>query len=181
MAVRLTQEHLHQMLTQAYNEAPNECCGLLLGKGEGVVEVFPGRNTHMSPKTYEMDPRDQLHAFQRMDERGWDLVAIYHSHPATEAYPSKTDQAKALYPEARYVIISLLELSLPKGWIARTPWVLRCWLMRMVWGPAYPRVRAFRIVDRMEGNGAPVKDREGNTVKAVTEEKLNVTRKWMTT
>ncbi len=149
MAVRLTREQLRQMLTQASAEAPNECCGLLLGRSDQVLEVFPGRNTHMSPKTYEMDPRDQLHAFQRMDAQGWDLIGIYHSHPATEAYPSKTDRAKALYPDARYIIISLVD-------------------------HAQPQVRAFRIVEQTGEDGGPVKDGEGNTVKAVTEEEVVV-------
>jgi len=149
VAVRLTQEQLNQMLMQARAEAPNECCGLLLGRGDIVEEVFPGRNMHMSPKTYEMDPHDQLRAFQKMDERGWELVGIFHSHPATEAYPSKTDRAKALYPDARYVIVSLAD-------------------------HAQPQVRAFRIVERADEHGMPVKDGDGNTVKVVTEEEVVV-------
>jgi proteasome lid subunit RPN8/RPN11 len=138
------------MLDHASAEAPNECCGLLLGKGDDVLEVFPGRNVHMSPKVYEMDPRDQLRAFQRMDAQGWDLVAIYHSHPATEAFPSRTDRAKALYPDARYIIISLADHS-------------------------QPQVRAFRIEQQTDGQGAPVRDGDGSTVKVVTEEEVVVT------
>ncbi len=137
------------MLTQANAEKPNECCGLLLGSGDEVRHVFPGRNTHMSPKTYEMDPRDQLRAFQMMDARGWDLVGIYHSHPATEAYPSTTDRAKALYPDARYVIISLASDA--------------------------PRVRAFRIVEQPDEQGASVRGGDGTPIRTVTEEEVVVT------
>ncbi len=150
MAVRLTREQLNQMLKQAHAEAPNECCGLLLGRGDLVEEVFPGRNVRMSPTLYEMDPQDQLRAFRRMDERGWDLVGIYHSHPASEAHPSKTDRAKALYPDSRYVIVSLADRD-------------------------RPQVRAFRIVDRTNAQGMPVTDGDGNAVKAVTEEEVVVT------
>lgn len=150
MAVRLTRKQLDRMLAQAYAEAPNECCGLLLGRGDVVEAVVPGRNIHMSPRIYELDPQDQLHAFRLMDERGWELVGIYHSHPATEAYPSRTDQAKALYPDARYVIISLADRD-------------------------HPRVRAFRIVDAAGEDGTPLHDGGGNASKVVTEEEVVVT------
>ncbi len=150
MAVRLTREQLDRMLAQAYAEAPNECCGLLLGRGDIVEAVVPGRNIHMSPRIYELDPQDQLRAFRLMDEHGWELVGIYHSHPATEAYPSKTDQAKALYPDARYVIISLADRD-------------------------RPRVRAFRITDAAGGDGTPLHDGGGNASKVVTEEEVVVT------
>jgi [CysO sulfur-carrier protein]-S-L-cysteine hydrolase len=127
VAVRLSREQLEQILAQARSEAPHECCGLLLGRGDAVEEVFPGRNVDETPRIrYLMDPRDQLRAFRLMDERGWDLVGIYHSHPQTEAYPSETDKSRALYPEARYIIVSLQR-------------------------PADPRVRAFRMLDGAEG------------------------------
>jgi len=131
--VRLTRAQLGTMVAHAHAEAPNECCGVLLGTGDVVVDVFPGRNVHQSPTVYEMDPRDLLRAFRMMDERGWDLVGIYHSHPRTQARPSETDKARALYPDARYVIISLAD-------------------------PARPDVRAFRITDRTNGDGTTVKD-----------------------
>jgi [CysO sulfur-carrier protein]-S-L-cysteine hydrolase len=127
VAVRLTRSQLEQILAQAVAEAPHECCGLLLGRGDAVEEVFPGRNVDETPRTrYVMDPRDQLRAFRLMDERGWDLVGIYHSHPQTEAYPSETDKSRALYPDARYMIVSLRE-------------------------PAEPQVRAFRLLDGADG------------------------------
>lgn len=150
MALRLKREQLDRMLAHAYAEAPNECCGLLLGRGEYVEDVFPGRNIQMSPRVYEMDPQDQLRAFRLMDERGWDLVGIYHSHPATDAYPSLTDQAKALYPDARYVIISLADRD-------------------------RPRVRAFRITDRAAGDGRFVREDDQRAAKDVAEEEVVVT------
>jgi proteasome lid subunit RPN8/RPN11 len=110
------------MLAQAHAEAPYECCGLLAGRDGVVEEVFPGRNQDRSPWTYLMDPQDQLRAFRTMDQRGWELVGIYHSHPHTDARPSKIDVVKAFYPDARYVIISLVR-------------------------PLHPEIRAFRIVD----------------------------------
>lgn len=134
MALRVRRDQLEQIIAQARAEAPNECCGMLAGRGETVEEVFPGRNKDQSPKTYVMDPEDQLRAFRAMDECGWDLVGIYHSHPHTEPSPSRTDRERALdrdgnplFPDAQYVIVSLRDA-------------------------ARPEVRAFRIV---EGQFAP--------------------------
>lgn len=121
MTLRVRRGQLEQIIAQARAEAPNECCGMLAGRGEVVEEVFPGRNKDQSPKTYLMDPEDQLRAFRTMDERGLELVGIYHSHPQTEAVPSRTDQERAqdrdgnpLFPDARYVIVSLRDAAQPQ-------------------------------------------------------------------
>jgi proteasome lid subunit RPN8/RPN11 len=121
MTLRLRQDQLDQLIGQAQAEAPNECCGMLAGRGEVVEAIFPGRNRDQSPRTYLMDPEDQIRAFRAMDEHGWDLVAIYHSHPHTEAVPSRTDRERALdqdgaplFPETRYVIVSLRDAARPQ-------------------------------------------------------------------
>lgn len=121
MTLRVRHEHLEQIVAQAKAEAPNECCGMLAGRGEVVEEVFPGRNKDHSPKTYLMDPGDQLRAFRVMDERGLDLVGIYHSHPQTVAEPSRTDKERALdrdgnplFPDVQYVIVSLRDATQPQ-------------------------------------------------------------------
>lgn len=65
-------------------------------------------NVHETPTTrYLIDPRELLRAFRAMDERGEELVAIYHSHPASQPYPSPTDRAEAHYPDAIHVLVSL--------------------------------------------------------------------------
>ena len=56
---------------------------------------------------YRIDPREQLRAFRSMDEQGEELVAIYHSHPASQPFPSPTDRDEANYPDAFYVLVSL--------------------------------------------------------------------------
>lgn len=151
MAVRLTRAQREHLVAQARAEAPNECCGMLLGRGDIVEEVFPGRNVHETPRTrYELDPRDQLRAFRLMDERGWALVGIYHSHPQTEPRPSKTDKALAMYPDARYVIVSLRD-------------------------PADPQMRAWRILEQTDGDGKRVIDENGHPVKTESEEEVLVT------
>jgi proteasome lid subunit RPN8/RPN11 len=60
-----------------------------------------------------MDPHDQIRHFQAMEEQGLDLLGIYHSHPASQAYPSPTDLSMAYYPEAVYAIISLMQSRHP--------------------------------------------------------------------
>lgn len=56
---------------------------------------------------YRIEPREQLAAFRSMDAAGEELVAIYHSHPASLAFPSPIDRAEAFYPDATYVLVSL--------------------------------------------------------------------------
>jgi proteasome lid subunit RPN8/RPN11 len=150
MALRLRRDHMERMLAHAHAEAPNECCGVLLGNGEAVEEVFVGRNVHETPRTrYLMDPQDLLRMTKRQDELGWDVVGIYHSHPQTKPEPSETDKALALYPDARYVIVSLRD-------------------------PGHPEVRAWRILDRPSAE-RPMRDRSGSTVRDVVEEDVVVT------
>ncbi len=101
------------MIQQAQAEYPNECCGLLAGKDGRVTQIYKMTNTQHSPINYLMDPREQFVAFKEMRTRGISLLAIYHSHPHTQAYPSKTDVRLAYYPEAAYLILSLQDKMKP--------------------------------------------------------------------
>jgi proteasome lid subunit RPN8/RPN11 len=101
-------EALYQdIVAQAREEYPNEACGLIASEGGVPVRLFRMRNADESPVTYRLDPKEQLEVFNEMDDRGWDLFAIYHSHTGSEAYPSPTDVRLALYPEASYLLLSL--------------------------------------------------------------------------
>lgn len=108
------------LIQQALAEYPNECCGLLAGlpagqasKDSRVTQIYKMTNTQHSPINYLMDPREQFVAFKEMRKKGLELLAIYHSHPHTQAYPSKTDVRLAYYPEAVYIILSLEDKSKP--------------------------------------------------------------------
>ncbi len=101
------------MIAHAHAEYPNECCGLLAGRGPRVEYLFRGRNADQSPYTYRLDPQEQLRFFKDIDARGLELVGIYHSHTQSPAYPSRTDVAKAFYPDAVYVIVSLADSQAP--------------------------------------------------------------------
>ena len=102
-----------EILEQALREFPNECCGVIAAEAGVPVKVFPMRNADASPATYRLDGKEQLKVFDELDDRGWDLWAIYHSHTHSEAYPSETDVRLAFYPDARYLLLSLADRSNP--------------------------------------------------------------------
>ena len=103
-----------EIVEQALREFPNEACGVIAGEAGVPVKVFPMRNADASPVTYRLDGKEQLKIFDELDERGWDLWAIYHSHTHSEAYPSETDRRLAFYPEARYLLVSLEDREEPE-------------------------------------------------------------------
>jgi proteasome lid subunit RPN8/RPN11 len=102
------------IVDHARQEAPRECCGLIAGRDGRPSRLF--RLTNLAPGNtlYEIDPQ-QLYEleFRQLPELGLQVVAIYHSHPATEAYPSPTDQALAFWPEVVYLICSLANPEAP--------------------------------------------------------------------
>ena len=103
-----------EIVEQGLREFPNECCGVIAADGGGrPVKVFPMRNVDASPATYRLDGKEQLRVFDRIDDEGWDLWAIYHSHTHSEAYPSDTDRKLAFYPDARYLLLSLADREAP--------------------------------------------------------------------
>jgi [CysO sulfur-carrier protein]-S-L-cysteine hydrolase len=96
------------MIAHAREEAPRETCGLLAGRGGGITRLIRCANVHSTPTTrYVIDPREQLKAFRTIEGAGEELVAIYHSHPVSQPYPSPTDRAEAHYPDAFYILVSL--------------------------------------------------------------------------
>ncbi len=92
---------------------PNEACGLLAGKEGRPVKFFPMTNRDASPVTYRLEPKEQLRVFDEIDDEGWELLAIFHTHTHSEAYPSPTDRKQAFYPEARYLVMSLADRANP--------------------------------------------------------------------
>lgn len=109
-----------EIIAQALREFPNECCGLIAAEAGTPVKVFPMKNADASPVTYRLDGKEQLRVFEEMDEQGWELWGIYHSHTHSEAYPSETDIKLAFYPEARYLLLSLQDRQQP---VLRSFWI----------------------------------------------------------
>ena len=121
----MTSEQVLEILAHASEGAPEEVCGILAGRDGRVLRVYRGTNIAESPLVrYEMEPRQQLEIMQAIEAAGEHMVGIYHSHPQSSAYPSRTDQSLAYYPDCVYVIVSLAQ-------------------------PSAPVLRAFRLVDGM--------------------------------
>ena len=130
------------LVEHARSDFPFEVCGLLAGVDGQVVKHFAVPNAARSMTYYSMDPKSLLHAMNEIDDEDWDLLAIYHSHTHTEAFPSSTDVQLAFYPDAIYLIVSLQD-------------------------PAQPVIRGFGIVEGViterelivDGAAAPVGSR----------------------
>jgi proteasome lid subunit RPN8/RPN11 len=102
-----------EIVAQALRELPNEACGLIAADDGTPVKLFPMTNADASSETYRLDGKEQLKAFDELDERGWDLWGIYHSHTHSEAYPSETDRKLAFYPDSRYLVLSVADRDAP--------------------------------------------------------------------
>jgi proteasome lid subunit RPN8/RPN11 len=96
-----------ELVAHAVRGLPNEACGLLAGTDGRAEAFYPMRNADDSDMTYRLDPKEQLEVFEEIEEKGLELVGIFHSHTHSEAYPSETDRRQAFYPEAHYVLVSL--------------------------------------------------------------------------
>jgi [CysO sulfur-carrier protein]-S-L-cysteine hydrolase len=130
--VRFSRELLDEIIEHARHDLPNECCGIVASNDGEAVKVFRATNAEASPIRYTLDPREQYRISIEIEEQGWELGAIYHSHTRSAAYPSQTDVNLAFYPDAIYLIVSLRK-------------------------PDEPEVRAFRIADqRIEEVGLTV-------------------------
>lgn len=101
------------MLKQLRRAYPLEACGLLAGSDGRVMRVYAVENVLHSRSEYEMEPRQQVEAMLALEKAGWELLAIYHSHPDGPQTPSPTDVARANYPQAAQVIVSLADREQP--------------------------------------------------------------------
>ena len=99
-----------EMIEHAVQENPNECCGILAGKDGLISALYRVRNSTPSPYRYVMDPKEQMNVMKESDELGLDLMAFYHSHTHSPAYPSETDTRMAVesgWVDFCYVLVSL--------------------------------------------------------------------------
>jgi proteasome lid subunit RPN8/RPN11 len=99
------------IVAHARADHPDEACGVIAGPaGSDRPERFiPMINAERSPTFYRFDSLEQLRVWREMDDRDEEPVVIYHSHTATEAYPSRTDISYAMEPGAHYVLVSTRE------------------------------------------------------------------------
>ena len=122
--LEIDQTLIDAVVAHARQDHPDEACGVIAGPaGTGRPERFvPMVNAARSPTFYEFDSMDLLRLYREMDQRDEEPVVVYHSHTATEAFPSRTDIAYASEPDAHYLLVSTRE-------------------------PDSEEIRSFRIVD----------------------------------
>lgn len=101
------------IISHARAEKPLECCGILAGKDGTVTDMYKMNNTENDPDKYLMDAKEQFTVVKDMRAKGIDMLAIYHSHPHSPARPSGIDTKLAFYPDAIYIIISLMDAEKP--------------------------------------------------------------------
>ncbi len=120
--MRIESRLIDEIVAHAREDAPNECCGLVGGSDGAAATIYRTRNEFASPMRFNIHPSDLFRVVEReMPEAGEELVAMYHSHPVSEAAPSQTD------------------INLAEGW----PGVV--WLICSLADPDAPAVRAFLI------------------------------------
>jgi proteasome lid subunit RPN8/RPN11 len=122
--LRISREIHDAIVDHARRDHPDEACGIVAGAegSDAATRFVPMLNAARSPTFYEFDSADLLALYKELDANDEEPVVVYHSHTATEAYPSRTDISYASEPNAHYVLVSTRE-------------------------PAQTEFRSFRIVD----------------------------------
>jgi proteasome lid subunit RPN8/RPN11 len=123
--IELSRSVFEEMVAHAVDGLPNEACGLIAGEGGRAVRHYPMKNAEESPTVYRFDAKEHLDVITEVEDKGWDLLAFWHSHTHTEAYPSATDRAEAhwpdplggdqvlRYPGTKYLVLSLQDPESP--------------------------------------------------------------------
>jgi proteasome lid subunit RPN8/RPN11 len=117
--LEIPNEIFEQILEQAGAEAPIEACGILAGKNSKVEKLYKMTNSDNSSTHFMMKSTEQFAVLKDIRSLGLEMLAIYHSHPATPARLSAEDIRLALTPDVTYVIISLQDSKQPiaKGFL----------------------------------------------------------------
>ena len=114
--MKISQQLINEMVAHAREDLPNECCGMVGGKDGVATSVYRARNLFESPLRFGVHSDDLFRITQKeMPAQDEELVAIYHSHTKTAAYPSQTDlnEAQKSWPEVIWMIVSLEDEDAP--------------------------------------------------------------------
>jgi [CysO sulfur-carrier protein]-S-L-cysteine hydrolase len=124
--LRIDREIVEAIVAHARRDHPDEACGVVAGPAcsDGPTRHIPMTNAERSSTFYRFDSMEQLRVWREMEDRDEEPLVIYHSHSATEAYPSRTDLDLASEPGAHYLLVSTRD-------------------------PEVAEVRSFRITDGM--------------------------------
>ncbi len=107
MTLEIPERIRRQLVAAAGAAAPLEACGLLAGTAPRVEKYYPMTNADASAEHFSLLPEEQFAAVRDMRARGWDILAIWHSHPATPARMSEEDLRLAYTPGVVHLITSL--------------------------------------------------------------------------
>ncbi|MBV1853993.1 Mov34/MPN/PAD-1 family protein [Catellatospora tritici] len=120
----IQREIIEAIVAHARRDHPDEACGVVAGPigSDTAVRHIPMENAERSTTFYRFDAGEQLRVWREMDDRDEEPVVIYHSHTATEPFPSRTDVSYAGEPNAHYLLVSTRD-------------------------PQTAEIRSFRIVD----------------------------------
>ena len=112
---RLPDDMRAAIIDHAMRDAPRECCGIIAGRGGVPTRLYETHNVAAGNRLYEIDPAQLIDLeFRELPAQGSEIVAIYHSHPASPAYPSATDIELAFWPDAVFLICSLANREQPE-------------------------------------------------------------------
>jgi proteasome lid subunit RPN8/RPN11 len=117
--IKIDKQSVDAMIAHARDDLPNECCGILAGQDGQVLKLYRMSNVEASPFRFSMNPLEIARVDTEAGDNDWELLAIYHSHTRSEAYPSDTDVRIAggtsqLWPDVRYVLVSLMDANAPQ-------------------------------------------------------------------
>ncbi len=116
----IPKEIFGEMVSFCKGALPNEACGILAGAGNKVAKIYKMMNIEKSPVSYFMESGEQFRVMKDIRENKLTMLAIFHSHPSSPAYPSQKDVSLAFYEDCIYVIISLMDREpLAKGFLIK--------------------------------------------------------------
>jgi [CysO sulfur-carrier protein]-S-L-cysteine hydrolase len=126
--LKIAREHVDAMIAHAREDHPDEACGVIIGSegSDAPTRLVRMINADRSPTFFRFEPEEQFALYKQMSAAGEEIVVVYHSHTATEAYPSRIDVSLAGEPQAHYVIVSTAQSGASAGPVS---------------------VRSFRIID----------------------------------
>ena len=111
----LIEKRFHaEMIEHALEDDTIECCGILAGSNGIIHKLFRMTNVEHSPYRFSWDSKELIKVWNEMEDAAWNHRAVYHSHIMSEAYPSSTDVRLAAWPEAYYIVISLIDKENPE-------------------------------------------------------------------
>ena len=115
--LKIAREHVDAMIAHARADHPDEACGVIVGPegSDDPVRLVQMINADRSPTFFRFDPAEQFQLYKTLDAQDEEIVVVYHSHTATEAYPSRTDISLATEPQAHYVLVSTADAGSDEG------------------------------------------------------------------